>query len=268
MEYRGSPDAAPIATDETNEQTKREQVFPAVVYGNESEVPESANESNVQIARLDEDDVRLIPLYKDEAQTSIPSHQYLQHHQQEPQNSARISNPGTPVVAPALPTNGNLGYGFPAQPPVPSNGFPGANPSNAPGLNFNVNMLAQTLAQNAALGNQGGFIPQSPFNQVGYNAAQGYNPQLGYGQQPYNGQPVYNGQPAYHQQPYNGQQPYNTSGFNMQQNFRPDPVYNAPQPAYSPPGGQRRAPPIHPDRLHPDRRDADRQGGNYRRRGA
>jgi hypothetical protein len=262
MEYRGSPDVSAVATEETDEQARREQVFPAVAYADESEMPPTADESDVQIASLDDNVVRSIPLYKEEAQAAIPSHQYLQHSQQEaqagvPQN--RISNPSTPVVVPALPMNGNLNYGFPGQAPTPANnGFPGANPLGVAGLNFNVNALAQNLsglqnltglAQNltglaAGVNNQNAFNPQSPYNQVGFNGPQGYNPQMAY-----------------------VQQPYNPAGYNMQQGFRPDPGYNA-QPAYSPPNGQRRGPPIHPDRLQQNRGDADRQGGNYRRRGA
>lgn len=261
MEYRGSPDVSAVAPEETNEQARREQIFPAVVYADESEMPPTADESDVQIASLDDNVARLIPLYKEEAQAAIPSHQYLQHQQEmqasTPQN--RISNPSTPVVVPALPVNGNLNYGYPAQAPAPNNGFPGSNPPGATLLNFNVNALAQNLsglqnlsalqnlsglAQNAGFNNQNAFNPQSPYNQVGFNAQQAYNPQMGY-----------------------GQQAYNPAGYNMQQGFRPDPGYNA-QPAYSPPNGQRRGPPIHPDRLQQSRRDADKQGGNYRRQGA
>lgn len=253
MEYRGTPDVAAVALDETLEQTRREQGIPAVFYANETQIPASADESTVQVARLDDDFVRSIPLYKEEAQAAIPSHQYLQQHQQEAHGNkthARLSNPSTPVVVPALPANGNLNYGFGGQGAAPNNVFPGVPPLGATGLGFNVNTLAQNLQnlQNlvpaGGFNNPGGFNPQTPFNQFGYNAQQAYTPQLAY-----------------------GQQPYHPAGYNMQQGFQPEPAYNT-QPVYSPPGGQRRAPPIHPDRLNPDRRDADRQGGNFRRQGA
>lgn len=253
MEYRGTPDVAAVALDETLEQTRREQGIPAVFYADETQMPASPDESNVQVARLDDEFVRLMPLYMEEAQAAIPSHQYLQHHQQEAQGNnaqARVSNPSTPVVAPALPTNGNLNYGFGVQGAAPNNVFPGATPLSAAGLGFNVNALAQNLQNLQNLVPAGGFNipgsfnPQTPFNQFGYNAQQAYNPQVAY-----------------------GQQPYNPAGYNMQQGIQSEPTYNA-QRAYSPPGGQRRAPPIHPDRLNSDRRDADRQGGIFRRRGA
>ncbi|GHJ89163.1 hypothetical protein NliqN6_5565 [Naganishia liquefaciens] len=252
MEYRGSPDVTAVALDETMEQSRREQGIPAVLYADEDQIPVSADESNVQVARLDDDFVRIIPLYKEEAQAAIPSHQYLQHQQQEAQGNnsqTRISNPSTPVVVPALPVNGNLSYGFGGQNAASNNVFAGANPL-AGGLNFNVSALAQNLQnlQNLVPGggfsNQGGFNPQTPFNQFGYNATQAYNSQSAY-----------------------GQQAYNSAGYNAQQGFQPESAYNT-QPVYSPPGGQRRVPPIHPDRLNPDRRDADRQGGNFRRRAA
>lgn len=267
MKYNGTPDVGVVSPEETIEQISRQLNVPAAVYQDESDIPPCPDESNVQVATLDDHSVLAIPLYKEEAQAYLPTHQFLQQNQVEGLASIlppSVSTPSTPVPAPATPTAGNLNFAWApgqplAQPPAPSGAIAAAQSLvGSSGLNFNVSALAQSIS---------GLVPNAVSN-AGYNNQQtGFNNQPPFNNQAgFNNQPAFNSQPAFNHQPvYNNPLGYNAQyGYNPQTGYNNPPPYN-PQPAYndgrgfnpprgfSPPGNaQRRGGP----HMNPDRRNA------------